>query len=410
MSFPFYIARRYLFSKKSTHAINIISAISVIGVAVATMALVVVLSGFNGFSDLVASFFTTFDPQMKVVPATGKTVPADDPVLLKVKALPEVEVATESVEDMALAIYHERQAMVMVKGVEDNFDSLTNIQSILYGDGDYKLHAANLQYGIVGIQLAQNLGTGAKWQDYLHIYAPQREGQLDMMNPEGAFVEDSLVSPGLVFQVKQSKYDKDYIITSIAFARNLFNRQGELSSLELRMKANVDIASAKKKIQEIVGEKYRVLDRYEQQADTFKIMQIEKFFAYVFLTFILLVACFNIIGSLSMLIIDKRDDVVTLRNLGASSKQITQIFLFEGRMISLAGAVIGILIGLLLCWLQQQFGLVRLGDSSGSFVVDAYPISVHPWDIVLIFVTVIVVGWLAVWYPVRNISRRLTAF
>jgi len=410
MNFPFYIARRYLFSKKSTHAINIISAISVIGVAVATMALVVVLSGFNGFSDLVASFFTTFDPQMKVVPATGKTVPADDPVLLKVKALPEVEVATESVEDMALAIYRERQAMVMVKGVEDNFDSLTNIQSILYGDGDYKLHAANLQYGIVGIQLAQNLGTGAKWQDYLHIYAPQREGQLDMMNPEGAFVEDSLVSPGLVFQVKQSKYDKDYIITSIAFARNLFNRQGELSSLELRMKANVDIASAKKKIQEIVGEKYRVLDRYEQQADTFKIMQIEKFFAYVFLTFILLVACFNIIGSLSMLIIDKRDDVVTLRNLGASSKQITQIFLFEGRMISLAGAIIGILIGLLLCWLQQQFGLVRLGDSSGSFVVDAYPISVHPWDIVLIFVTVIVVGWLAVWYPVRNISRRLTAF
>lgn len=410
MSFPFYIARRYLFSKKSTHAINIISAISVIGVAVATMALVVVLSGFNGFSDLVASFFTTFDPQMKVVPATGKTAPADDPVLLKVKALPEVEVATESVEDMALAIYRERQAMVMVKGVEDNFDSLTNIQSILYGDGDYKLHAANLQYGIVGIQLAQNLGTGAKWQDYLHIYAPQREGQLDMMNPEGAFVEDSLVSPGLVFQVKQSKYDKDYIITSIAFARNLFNRQGELSSLELRMKANVDIASAKKKIQEIVGEKYRVLDRYEQQADTFKIMQIEKFFAYVFLTFILLVACFNIIGSLSMLIIDKKDDVVTLRNLGASNKQITQIFLFEGRMISLAGAVIGILIGLLLCWLQQQFGLVRLGDSSGSFVVDAYPISVHPWDIVLIFVTVIVVGWIAVWYPVRNISRRLTAF
>jgi lipoprotein-releasing system permease protein len=223
-------------------------------------------------------------------------------------------------------------------------------------------------------------------------------------------VEDSLVSPGLVFQVKQSKYDKDYIITSIAFARNLFNRQGELSSLELRMKANVDIASAKKKIQEIVGEKYRVLDRYEQQADTFKIMQIEKFFAYVFLTFILLVACFNIIGSLSMLIIDKKDDVVTLRNLGASNKQITQIFLFEGRMISLAGAVIGILIGLLLCWLQQLFGLVRLGDSSGSFVVDAYPISVHPWDIVLIFVTVIVVGWLAVWYPVRNISRRLTAF
>ncbi len=408
MNFPFFIARRYLFSKKSTHAINIISAISAIGVAVATMALVVVLSAFNGFSDLVASFFTAFDPQLKVVPVAGKSVAADDPVLLKVKAMPEVEVATECVEDMALAIYQDKQAMVNIKGVEDNFDSLTNIRNILYGDGSYELHAANLQYGIIGIRLAQDLGTGVKWQDYLHIYAPQREGQIDMTNLESGFVEDSLVSPGIVFQVKQAKYDKDYIITSIDFARTLFNRQGELSALELRMKPDTDISRMKAKVQEAVGEKYRVLDRYEQQADTFKIMQIEKFFAYVFLTFILLVACFNIIGSLSMLIIDKKDDVVTLRNLGATDKQMTQIFLFEGRMISFAGAVIGIGLGLLLCWLQQTYGLVRLGDSSGNFVVDAYPISVHPWDIVLIFVTVIIVGWLAVWYPVRAISKKLT--
>ncbi len=408
MNFPFFIARRYLFSKKSTHAINIISAISAIGVAVATMALVVVLSAFNGFSDLVASFFTAFDPQLKVVPVAGKSVAADDPVLLKVKAMPEVEVATECVEDMALAIYQDKQAMVNIKGVEDNFDSLTNIRNILYGDGSYELHAANLQYGIIGIRLAQDLGTGVKWQDYLHIYAPQREGQIDMTNLESGFVEDSLVSPGVVFQVKQAKYDKDYIITSIDFARTLFNRQGELSALELRMKPDTDIGRMKAKVQEAVGEKYRVLDRYEQQADTFKIMQIEKFFAYVFLTFILLVACFNIIGSLSMLIIDKKDDVVTLRNLGATDKQITQIFLFEGRMISFAGAVIGIGLGLLLCWLQQTYGLVRLGDSSGNFVVDAYPISVHPWDIVLIFITVIIVGWLAVWYPVRAISKKLT--
>jgi len=370
--------------------------------------LVVVLSAFNGFSDLVASFFTAFDPQLKVVPVAGKSVAADDPVLLKVKAMPEVEVATECVEDMALAIYQDKQAMVNIKGVEDNFDSLTNIRNILYGDGSYELHAANLQYGIIGIRLAQDLGTGVKWQDYLHIYAPQREGQIDMTNLESGFVEDSLVSPGVVFQVKQAKYDKDYIITSIDFARTLFNRQGELSALELRMKPDTDIGRMKAKVKEAVGEKYRVLDRYEQQADTFKIMQIEKFFAYVFLTFILLVACFNIIGSLSMLIIDKKDDVVTLRNLGATDKQITQIFLFEGRMISFAGAVIGIGLGLLLCWLQQTYGLVRLGDSSGNFVVDAYPISVHPWDIVLIFVTVIIVGWLAVWYPVRAISKKLT--
>jgi lipoprotein-releasing system permease protein len=372
------------------------------------MALVVTLSVFNGFSDLVATLFTTFDPQIELTPKKGKTAPADDPVLTEVRSLPEIDVATECVEDMALAIYQDKQAMVNIKGVEDNFDSLTNIRNILYGDGSYELHAANLQYGIIGIRLAQDLGTGVKWQDYLHIYAPQREGQIDMTNLESGFVEDSLVSPGVVFQVKQAKYDKDYIITSIDFARTLFNRQGELSALELRMKPDTDIGRMKAKVQEAVGEKYRVLDRYEQQADTFKIMQIEKFFAYVFLTFILLVACFNIIGSLSMLIIDKKDDVVTLRNLGASDKQITQIFLFEGRMISFAGAVIGIGLGLLLCWLQQTYGLVRLGDSSGNFVVDAYPISVHPWDIVLIFVTVIIVGWLAVWYPVRAISKKLT--
>ena len=340
------------------------------------------------------------------MPAKGKTIASDDPLIVKIKALDEVEVATECLEDQALAIYHDRQAMVTIKGVEDNFDSLTNIRSILYGDGTYQLHAANLEYCIPGIRLAQELGTGAHWQDYLHVYAPEHDGQLDMSNPENAFIEDSLISAGVVFQVNQAKYDKAHIITSIHFARLLFNRQGEVSSLELRLKAGTDIEKTKKKIQGIVGTKLQVQDRYEQQADTFKIMQIEKLFAYVFLTFILLVACFNIIGSLSMLIIDKKDDIQTLRNLGATSKQINNIFMLEGRMISLIGAVAGISIGLLLCWLQQTFGLVRLGDSSGSFVVDAYPISVHPTDIVIIFLTVIAVGWIAVWYPVNRIMRN----
>ena len=408
MNFPFYIARRYLFSKKSTHAINVISLISVLGVAVATMALVVVLSGFNGFSDLVASFFTNFDPQLKIEATKGKAMPADDPLLVKVKHLPGVEVATECVQDQALAVYHDKQAMVTVKGVEDNFDSLTHISNILYGDGDFTLHVANLQYGVIGIRLAQDLGTGVTWQDYLQIYAPQREGQYDASNPTNAFVKDSLVSPGALFQVKQSKYDQGYVITSIDFARRIFNRQGEITSLELRMKPGVDIDNAKEEIQAILGNKYKVLDRYEQQADTFNIMRIEKLFAYVFLTFILMVACFNIIGSLSMLIIDKKNDVITLRNLGATDGQIRRIFLFEGRMISAAGAVIGIVLGLILCWLQQTYGLVQLGDQAGNFVVNAYPISVHPEDILLIFLTVILVGWLSVWYPVRYMSRKLT--
>ena len=408
MNFPFYIARRYLFSKKSTHAINVISLISVLGVAVATMALVVVLSGFNGFSDLVASFFTNFDPQLKIEATKGKAMPADDPLLVKVKHLPGVEVATECVQDQALAVYHDKQAMVTVKGVEDNFDSLTHISNILYGDGDFTLHVANLQYGVIGIRLAQDLGTGVTWQDYLQIYAPQREGQYDASNPTNAFVKDSLVSPGALFQVKQSKYDQGYIITSIDFARRIFNRQGEITSLELRMKPGVDIDNAKEEIQAMLGDKYKVLDRYEQQADTFNIMRIEKLFAYVFLTFILMVACFNIIGSLSMLIIDKKNDVITLRNLGATDGQIRRIFLFEGRMISAAGAVIGIVLGLILCWLQQTYGLVQLGDQAGNFVVNAYPISVHPEDILLIFLTVILVGWFSVWYPVRYMSRKLT--
>ncbi|WP_449034188.1 FtsX-like permease family protein [Prevotella sp.] len=408
MNFPFYIARRYLFSKKSTHAINVISLISVLGVAVATMALVVVLSGFNGFSDLVASFFTNFDPQLKIEATKGKAMPADNPLLVKVKHLPGVEVATECVQDQALAVYHDKQAMVTVKGVEDNFDSLTHISNILYGDGDFTLHVANLQYGVIGIRLAQDLGTGVTWQDYLQIYAPQREGQYDGSNPTNAFVKDSLVSPGALFQVKQSKYDQGYVITSIDFARRIFNRQGEITSLELRMKPGVDIDNAKEEIQAMLGDKYKVLDRYEQQADTFNIMRIEKLFAYVFLTFILMVACFNIIGSLSMLIIDKKNDVITLRNLGATNGQIRRIFLFEGRMISAAGAVIGIVLGLILCWLQQTYGLVQLGDQAGNFVVNAYPISVHPEDILLIFLTVILVGWLSVWYPVRYMSRKLT--
>ena len=407
MNCPFFIARRYLFSKKSTHAINVISGISVIGVAVATMALVVTLSVFNGFHDLVATFFTSFDPQLKIQPAEGKTVAADDPILTEIRQLPQIEVATECVEDQALAIYHGRQAMVVVKGVEDNFEQLTHIDEILIGDGEFSLHAADLDYGIPGIRLAEQLATGFTYQEPMKIYAPRREGQFDMTNPEGAFEEDELYSPGVLFNVKQAKYDQNYILTSISFARRIFDQQGMLSSLELRLKPGSNFDSVKKEIKRLCGTKFIVKDRFEQQDDTFKIMKIEKLIAYIFLTFILMVACFNIIGSLSMLIIDKKDDVVTLRNLGATDHQITQVFLFEGRMISAIGAVIGIMAGLLLCWLQQTYGLISLGSSEGAFVVSAYPVSVHPWDVIIVFFTVLAVGFLSVWYPVRYFSKRL---
>ena len=210
-----------------------------------------------------------------------------------------------------------------------------------------------------------------------------------------------------VFSVMQAKYDRSYILTSIGFARRLFDQQGMLSSLCLRLKPGSDFSQVKSQLKQLAGDNFYVKDRYEQQDDTFRIMKIEKLIAYIFLTFILVVACFNIIGSLSMLIIDKRQDVQTLRNLGASDRQITRIFLFEGRLISALGAFIGIAVGLLLCWLQQAFGIIRLGSTAGSFIVDAYPVSVHPWDVVLIFVTVLVVGFLSVWYPVRYFSKRL---
>ena len=407
MNFPFYIARRYLFSKKSTHAINVISGISMVGVAVATMALVVTLSVFNGFHDLVASFFTQMDPQLKVVPVKGKTALAADPILTKIRQLPEVEVATECLEEQALAVYHDRQMMVKVKGVDDNFAQLTHIREILEGDGEFELHAADMSYGIPGLGVAYQLGLGYTYEQPLKIFAPRREGQLNMANPTDGFVVDELFSPGVVFCMKQGKYDKNYILTSIAFTRHLFDLEGRLSSLELRLKPGSNFDRVKAQMQELAADQFKVLDRYEQQDDTFRIMKVEKLIAYVFLTFILIIACFNIIGSLSMLIIDKKNDVVTLRNLGATERQITRIFLFEGRLISAVGAVLGIIIGLLLCWMQQQYGFVRLGSSEGSFVVDAYPVSVHPWDVVLIFLTVLAVGFLSVWYPVRYFSKRL---
>ena len=230
---------------------------------------------------------------------------------------------------------------------------------------------------------------------------------MDISNAMEGFTVDSVISPGVVFSVSQAKYDKMYVLTSIAFARRLFEQQGMLSSLELRLKSGSDIEAVKKEIRKLCGGKYKVMDRYEQQADTFKIMQIEKILAYIFLTFILIVACFNIIGSLSMLMIDKKDDVMTLRNMGASNKQIIDIFMLEGLLISLTGAAAGIVIGLLLCMVQQQFGLISLGGQSGAFIIEAYPVSVHYMDVLLVFVTVIVVGWLSAWYPVRYFSRRL---
>lgn len=406
MNFPFYIAKRYLFSKKSHNAINVISGISVCGVALATLAMVCTLSVFNGFQDMVATFFTAFDPQVKITSVKGKVFDGSLPVLSEVRNMPEIAVYSESVEDNAMVQYKSRQVMAVIKGVEDNFDRLTPIDSILFGRGDLILHDEVVDYAIPGLQLLSTLGSGIRFLDPLEVYAPKRGGKINMSNPMSSFVSDRLFSSGLTFTVNQEKYDASYIITSLQFARNLFQYDKEVSAVNLRLTPEANEKDVISKIKKLLGDDFYVRNRYEQQADTFKIMEIEKLISYIFLTFILLIACFNVIGSLSMLIIDKKNDVQTLRNLGASDSQVVRVFLFEGRMISFIGAVAGVILGLVLCLIQQEYGIISLGNS-GSFVVDAYPVSVHAWDIVLIFVTVIVIGFISVWYPVRYLSRRL---
>lgn len=409
MSFPFYIARRYLFSKKSHNAINVISGVSVCGVALATLALVCTLSVFNGFQDLVTTMFTAFDPEIKITAANGKVFDAQDERIQSLKGLPEIEVFSESLEDNAMVQYKGRQTMVVIKGIEDNFNQLTAIDSILYGRGDWILHDEVVDYAIPGIELVSVLGTGIRFLDPLEVYAPKRGVKINVANPSTSFESSYLHSSGLVFAVNQQKYDASYILTSLSFARDLFQYETEVSSIELKLKDGSNINKVQKKISQSLGEDFQVLNRYEQQADTYRIMEVEKFISYAFLSFILLIACFNVIGSLSMLIIDKRADVVTLRNLGADDRLISRIFLLEGCMISFMGAIIGVALGLVLCFAQQEFGFLSLGSgsSSGAFVVDAYPVSVHFSDVLLVLITVLVIGYLSVLLPVRYLSRRL---
>ena len=262
---------------------------------------------------------------------------------------------------------------------------------------------------VPGVEIISALNSGIRFLDPLTIYAPKRGEKINMANPASSFNSDDLYSSGLAFAVNQSKYDSSYMLTSIDFVRRLYGYNNEVSSIELKLKNPEDIDEVKDKIKSIIGPDYNVLDRYEQQADTFRIMKIEKLLSYVFLTFILMIACFNVIGSLSMLIIDKKKDVITLRNLGADDKSIIKIFLFEGSLITLVGAIVGVILGVTLCIIQQEFGIISLGDSNslGSFVVDAYPVSMHVTDVVLVFFTVLIIGIACVWYPVRYFGKRI---
>lgn len=380
-----------------------------VGVAVATMALVCTLSVFNGFQDLVADLFTSFDPQLKVTLREGKRMASDEEALQKLAQSPLVEVYTPVIEEQALIVKDGQEVVVTIKGVTDNYNRLTNIEDILYGEGEFCLHADILEYGVMGIHLASQLGLSTSFSDPIELYAPKRGERVNMSNPMSSFRKGELLSPGVVFMVRQSKYDANYILTSLPFAQKLFDMKNHISGVELKLKDGVSTEKGKKEISELLGTRFRVQDRYEQQDDVFRIMRIEKLISYLFLTFILLVACFNIIGSLSMLMIEKRADVRTLRSMGADRKLIEDIFSTEGNMISFMGSCIGILLGLLLCWAQKEFSIVGMGSVEGEFIIEAYPVSVHITDLLLILVTVFVVGRLSVWYPVRYLSKQLLA-
>ncbi|KAA6336163.1 Lipoprotein-releasing system transmembrane protein LolE [termite gut metagenome] len=406
MNLSFLIAKRYIFSKKKHNAVNIISAVSVCGVTLATLTLVCTLSVFNGFQDTVTGFFTAFDPELKITAREGKVFDAQADCIRRLRSLPEIAVLTETLEENAMVQYKDRQIMAVIKGVEDNFEQLTAIDSILYGSGEFMLHDPIVEYGIPGMEVVSKLGTGIQFTGYLSVYAPRRNASININNPASSFNREYLYSPGVAFMVNQQKYDGEYILTSLNFARRLLDYTTEVSAIELKLIPNAGISSVKVKIATIIGDDYLIRTRYEQQADMFHIMEIEKLISYLFLTFILMIACFNVIGSLSMLILDKKEDVITLRNLGAGHRLISRIFLFEGWMISFFGALAGIVLGITLCFIQQKFGIITMGKS-GGFVISAYPVSVQASDVGLIFITVLAIGFLSVWYPVRYLSKRL---
>ena len=408
------MARRYLFSKKRHNAINIISIISVVGVALATTALVCTMSVFNGFQDLISTLFTTFDPQLEITPATGKFVRSNDAVLEEIRKHPQVASASDCLEDNAMILVKGHPLVFQLKGVSDNYTETTDITNIIYAQegvhGQFKLHSGGKEYGTPGIGLASTIGSITFDNPQApEVYVPKKGERIDITNPISSFNYGTLNASGVCFQVHQRKYDDNYMLTSLQFAQDLFDQNGMISSLELRLKEGASTNDVKEDLRKIAGNRFLVRDRMEQQEDTFRIMNIEKMVAYLFLTFIVLVACFNIIGSVSMLIIDKREDVGTLRHLGATDHDISRVFLLEGRFIALLGAVIGILIGVGLCYAQEYFGFIKIGSGNGNFIVEAYPVSVHLPDVLIIFATVCLVGFVSVWYPVRFLSKRLTS-
>ncbi len=403
MNLPFFIARRYLISKKSHNIINLISGISMVGVAVGTAALIIVLSVFNGFESVVVSLFSVFDPDIEVTVLQGKTFHASDINADKIRALPSVISYTEVVEENALLYYKKRQFLATIKGVDSSYQEKSPIDSLLV-TGKMVLQEDSLDFAIPGYGIAYFLDLDMKAPDNLiSVYIPKRKGSITGL-PQESFSSE-FIRPVAIFSVQQD-FDDKYMLVPLRFARRLLDYTDELTGVEIRLAKGADAENVQEKIAGIAGPKFRIQNRFQQQEVLYKIMKSEKWAVFLILTFILIVASFNVIGSLTMLILDKQKDIGILRSLGARDGVIKKIFFFEGLLITLTGAFAGLILGLLVCVIQQKFGLIKL-QGGGSFIISAYPIKLIATDFLYVFVTIGLIGTAAAWIPVKRITLSL---
>lgn len=400
MNLPFFIAGRYLISKKKQNIINIISGISVAGVATGTFALVVVLSVFNGFNDLIRSYFSTLDPDLKITAAEGKMFDPEfltDSILLNIS---DIERFSPVIEENALLRYGNRQYIATIKGVPSNFSDVTGVHDLIVY-GEFGLEKDNTYYAVVGQGVAGQLGITLDFMEPIHIYVPKR-GTRVSLNLASSLNHDYIFPSGIFALLEE--VDAKTVFVPIGFARNLFEAENRVSALEVQLKDQASVKKVRKLIMEQAGDKYVVKNKYQQHDMLFKTMQSEKWATYLILIFILVIASFNILGSLSMLIIDKKEDIAILRSMGASNQLVRRIFLFEGWLISLTGVAAGLILGVLVSLAQIHFELLTL-PGEGSFVITAYPVKLAISDLVMITLVVLSIGFIAAWYPIRYISQ-----
>lgn len=402
MKLPLYIAWRYLKSKKSHNVINIISGISVAGVTIGTMALIVVLSVFNGFESLVISLFNSFDPPIKVSPAIGKTFDSKTFPWGKVADIPGVKAQTAVIEEKALLRYGKAQFLVTLKGVDSSYASWTGLDSMMTA-GSLMLEFKGQPFAVVGQGVAYYLGVNPEdYDSFIETYAPRRTGKIGS-NPEQAFNRID-IRPSGIFSVQQD-FDTKYVIVPLSFSRELFEYTNEITSVEIALTQIADFKATQEQIKQALGPGFLVKNRFEQQETLYRIMQSEKWAIFLILSFILIIATFNVIGSLSMLILDKKKDIAILHSLGADNRLIRRIFMAEGLLVSLSGALAGLILGTAICLVQQHFGLVKINAEGGSFLISAYPVLMKFSDFFYVFITVSLIGLLAAWVPVRNIGK-----